>query len=64
MKAVPALFIAVLLLAALLGELVARSYSEPVNRWLRKRWGDSPRSLGSVIESNETPAVEESRITT
>jgi peptidoglycan/LPS O-acetylase OafA/YrhL len=64
MKAVPLLFITALLLAGLLGELVARSYSEPMNRWLRKRWGDDPKRLGSVIESSETPAVEESRIIT
>jgi peptidoglycan/LPS O-acetylase OafA/YrhL len=49
MRYVPALFIAVILTAALLGELVARSYSEPMNRWLRKRWGDSPERLSSVI---------------
>jgi peptidoglycan/LPS O-acetylase OafA/YrhL len=51
MPYIPALFLTVLLLAALLGELVARSYSEPMNRWLRKRWGDSPERLGSVIPS-------------
>jgi peptidoglycan/LPS O-acetylase OafA/YrhL len=51
MSAVPALFIAVILLAVLLGELVARYYSEPMNRWLRKRWGDGPEKLGSMIEA-------------
>jgi peptidoglycan/LPS O-acetylase OafA/YrhL len=50
MKMVPLLFIAVILLAGVLGELVARGYSEPMNRWLRKRWGDGPKRLGSVIE--------------
>lgn len=39
MHAVPLLFLAVILAAALLGELVARFYSEPMNRALRKRWG-------------------------
>ena len=53
MKAVPALFILVILLAGVLGELVARAYSEPINRWLRKRWGDGPKRLGSVMESGE-----------
>jgi peptidoglycan/LPS O-acetylase OafA/YrhL len=53
MKAVPALFIAVILLAALLCELVARGYSEPMNRWLRKRWGDGPQRLGSVVDADE-----------
>jgi peptidoglycan/LPS O-acetylase OafA/YrhL len=64
MKAVPALFIAVILFAGVLGEFVARGYSEPMNRWLRKRWGDGPKSLGSIIESNETSGVEEGRVTT
>jgi peptidoglycan/LPS O-acetylase OafA/YrhL len=48
MRYVPAMFIAVILMAALLGELVARIYSEPMNRWLRKRWGDGPGKPGSV----------------
>lgn len=38
--AVPFLFIAVILIAAVLGELVARLYSEPMNRGLRERWRD------------------------
>ena len=48
---VPTLFLAVILLAALLGELVAQGYSEPMNRWLRKRWGDGPAKLGSVTSA-------------
>jgi peptidoglycan/LPS O-acetylase OafA/YrhL len=48
MPAVPVLFVAVLLLAGVLGELAARGYSEPMNRWLRQRWGDGPNKLGSV----------------
>jgi peptidoglycan/LPS O-acetylase OafA/YrhL len=64
MKAVPVLFIAVMLFAGVLGDLVARGYSEPMNRWLRTRWGDGPKRLGSVIESDETSWVEESRIAT
>jgi peptidoglycan/LPS O-acetylase OafA/YrhL len=55
LKAVPALFFATILLAALLGELVARAYSEPMNHWLRNRWGDGPNKLGSVIDPNESP---------
>ena len=62
MKAVPALFVIVILIAGLLGELVARIYSEPINRWLRTRWGDGPRSLGSVIESAESVRQEVSAI--
>src|SRR6266851_906056 len=54
MKAVPALFIAVILISGLLGELVARFYSDPMNRWLRKRWGYETKRLGSVIETAET----------
>jgi peptidoglycan/LPS O-acetylase OafA/YrhL len=62
MKAVPVLFIAAVLLAGILGELVARGYSEPMNRWLRKRWGVESKSLGSVIESDEAPRQEKSQI--
>jgi hypothetical protein len=38
--AVPFLFIAVILIAAVLGELVARLCSEPMNQRLRERWRD------------------------
>jgi peptidoglycan/LPS O-acetylase OafA/YrhL len=51
LRAVPVLFLAVILSAGVLGELVARFYSEPMNRWLRKRWGDGPERLGSVVEA-------------
>ena len=51
MKLVPGLFIAVIVCAVLLGEFVARYYSEPMNRWLRKRWGDGPERLGSIVEA-------------
>jgi peptidoglycan/LPS O-acetylase OafA/YrhL len=51
MKYVPLLFLVVILIAGLLGELVARGYSEPMNRWLRQRWGDGPNRLGSVTPS-------------
>jgi peptidoglycan/LPS O-acetylase OafA/YrhL len=64
MKAVPVLFLAVIVFAGVLGELVARSYSEPMNRWLRKRWGDGPKRLGSVIESEDLSGAEASRIAT
>jgi len=62
MKAVPVLFIAAVLLAGILGELVARGYSEPMNRRLRKRWGVESKSLGSVIEYDEAPGQEKSQI--
>ena len=53
MWAVPVFFISVIFLAGVLGTLVARFYSEPMNRSLRKRWGDGPERLGSVIDSPE-----------
>jgi peptidoglycan/LPS O-acetylase OafA/YrhL len=51
MWAVPILFIAVIFVAGILGTLIARFYSEPLNRSLRKRWGDGPERLGSVIDT-------------
>jgi peptidoglycan/LPS O-acetylase OafA/YrhL len=57
LKAVPALFFGTILLAALLGELVARLYSEPMNRWLRNRWGDGAGRLGSVVAPDEAADV-------
>ena len=49
MAGVPILFIAVILIAGLLGEWVARVFSEPMNRLLRQRFGEGPSELGSVI---------------
>jgi peptidoglycan/LPS O-acetylase OafA/YrhL len=49
--AVPVLFVAVILIAGLLGESVARFYSEPMNHLLRKRWGEASDRLGSVIDT-------------
>lgn len=43
---IPLLFVIVIVIAGLLGELVARLYSEPANRWLRRRFG-SADSMGS-----------------
>jgi len=51
MMGVPLFFIGVILLAALLGESVARFYSEPMNRLIRRRFGDGADRLGSVIEA-------------
>ncbi len=64
MKAVPMLFISAIVVAGVLGEFAAQGYSEPMNRWLRIRWGDGPGRLGSVIEPDESSKVEESPITT
>jgi peptidoglycan/LPS O-acetylase OafA/YrhL len=50
--ALPVLFIGVILISGLFGELVARLYSEPMNRLIRRRFGDGPEKLGSVIHSD------------
>jgi len=58
LKAVPLLFLAVIAASAVLGELVARFYSEPLNRWLRGRFGQGPARLGSATsESAARPLV-------
>ncbi len=49
-RAVPTLFIVTILVSGVAGELVARYYAEPMNRLLRRRWGDGPGQLGSVVE--------------
>jgi hypothetical protein len=51
LAAVPALFIAVILISGLLGEWVARFYSEPMNRLIRQ---SGMARLGSVIRSDMT----------
>jgi len=53
MIGVPILFLFVILLSGLLGELVARFCSEPANHFLRERWGEGANRLGSVIEPAE-----------
>jgi peptidoglycan/LPS O-acetylase OafA/YrhL len=50
-RAVPAMFLAVLLLSGFLGAVVSRSYSEPMNRWLRRRWVKDRARLGSALEA-------------
>jgi peptidoglycan/LPS O-acetylase OafA/YrhL len=59
MWAVPVLFVVTIVTVGLLGDLVARFYSEPMNRWLRTHWGE--RRLGSVIET-ESAAPSENRL--
>ena len=49
LRTVPILFIGVILTSSLLGTLVARFYSEPMNRLLRQRWGDGSSRLRSVL---------------
>jgi peptidoglycan/LPS O-acetylase OafA/YrhL len=53
MIAVPMLFLSVIFLSGFVGELVARFYSEPANRFLRNRWGDGANRLGSVVDPAE-----------
>ena len=36
--------------AALLGAVVARGFSEPANRWLRKRWHEGPQEMGAAAD--------------
>jgi len=45
------LFVATVVVTALVGEMVARYFSEPINRMLRARWSEGPRQLGSVSDS-------------
>ena len=52
LRPVPVLFISVILTSGLLGEAVARFYSEPMNRLIRRRFGDGPERLGSVIRAD------------
>jgi peptidoglycan/LPS O-acetylase OafA/YrhL len=61
LRAVPLLFLAVVVLAGLLGGWVARFYSEPINRLLRAHWGDGPDRLGSVTPSESTAQSERAR---
>ncbi len=49
---VPILFLVAIAVSGVLGELVARYFSEPANRWLRNRFGDGPTSLGSVVDAD------------
>ena len=48
---VPILFVSVILAAGLLGEWVARAFSEPMNRRLRRRFSREPGGLGSAIDA-------------
>ena len=53
MAGVPLYFAGTILLSAIMGEIVARFYSEPMNRRLRRRFGDGADRLGSVDRSAE-----------
>jgi peptidoglycan/LPS O-acetylase OafA/YrhL len=45
---VPLLFVTTIVVAAGTGDIVARFFSEPLNRMLRERWRHGPRKLNSV----------------
>ncbi len=49
LRTVPVLFAATILLAGVLGEVVGRFYSEPANRWLRARFGESAARMGEEL---------------
>ena len=48
---VPLLFVVTVVVAAAAGDIVARFFSEPVNRMLRERWGDGGGQMGSATDS-------------
>jgi peptidoglycan/LPS O-acetylase OafA/YrhL len=48
---VPLLFATTIVAAAGIGDIVARFFSEPLNRMLREHWSDGRRQLGSVSVS-------------
>jgi peptidoglycan/LPS O-acetylase OafA/YrhL len=50
LRAVPGMFLVVLLFSGLLGAGVSRSYSEPMNRWLRARWVKDTTRVGSISQ--------------
>jgi peptidoglycan/LPS O-acetylase OafA/YrhL len=53
-KAVPLLFLAVIVTAGILGEGVARLYSEPMNRLLRKQTGTANSTAPSLSDRVQT----------
>lgn len=54
LQAVPILFVGAILGAGLLGKWVARFYSDPMNRLLRKRWASGSRA--SITARRRLPA--------
>jgi peptidoglycan/LPS O-acetylase OafA/YrhL len=47
MAAIPFLFLAVIIVSTLLGNLVARAFSEPLNRLIRSRWRAAQHSIAA-----------------
>ncbi len=52
MSLVPVLFVVTILLAAVLGDLVARFFSEPMNRRLRQQWGEGAENIGAAANND------------
>jgi peptidoglycan/LPS O-acetylase OafA/YrhL len=48
---VPLLFVTTVVVATAAGDIVARFFSEPLNRMLRERWSAGPRQLASISVS-------------
>jgi peptidoglycan/LPS O-acetylase OafA/YrhL len=48
MAAIPVLFVAVVAASGVLGEIVARRFSEPLNRAIRDRWHAEPERTSNV----------------
>jgi len=48
LRLIPVLFVTVIVLAGILGELVGKFYSEPANRWLRRRFGGTSTSVSQA----------------
>lgn len=57
MRLVPALFVVTIMCAGGLGFVVARFYSEPLNRNLRSRFDDDSNKLGSAVEPEPVTAA-------
>lgn len=58
LRGAPLVFLAVIAGASLLGDLVARLYSEPMNRKIRGALGDDRRHAGSVVDNAQASAAE------
>lgn len=53
-RAIPPLFVVIILASGLFGDLIARIYSEPMNRLLRNYWGDGRSRLGAAIPAPQS----------
>jgi hypothetical protein len=49
---VPVMFVAVILGAGVVGELIRRFYSEPANQYLRQRWQRGPEALSPAMATD------------